>query len=158
MSRSVKSPNQRPQVSFYVADDFREEARGTVTAVGLYTTRSLTLNVAPESVFSKEKPVAIHSLSFLVAMKGFVGQKKLAFSFMSVSRPDEIVSTRTQDHTFKSLDEGVNMIIRGQPFLMHEFGLRSVVVDVGDYREILTFEILRGANPQALSDPSSQPC
>lgn len=142
--RTGKPSSALPQVSVYIADDFREEVRGTVTAVGLHTTRSLMLNVPADAVFNKENPVAIHSLSFLVAMRGFVGTKRLAFSFMMPSRPNELISTRTQMHTFQSENDGVNLIIRGQPFLFHEFGQRSVVVDVGDYREIVPFEILRG--------------
>ena len=105
------------------------------------------MNLAEDVVFSEDNPVVIHSLSFLVAMKGFVGPKKMAFSFMVPSKPNELISTRTQHHTFDSASDGVNMIIRGQPFLFHEFGPRSVVVDVGDHREIVHFEILRRALP-----------
>lgn len=145
--RSVKSESVSPDVSVYIADDFREEVRGTITAVGLHTTRSLTVSVPEDEVFGKDKPVAIHSLSFLVAMKGFVGPKVMSFSFTLPSKPDELISTRSQRHTFNSVNDGVNMIIRGQPFLFHEFGPRSIVVDVGDYREIVHFEILRRALP-----------
>ena len=138
---------ETPEVLLYVADDFREEARGTVTAVGLHSTRSLTLNVATDAVFNKENAIAIHSLSFLIAMRGFFGEKKLAFSFVLPSKPDELLSTRTHLHTFHSVNDGVNMIIRGQPFMFHEFGPQSVVVDVGDYRETFSFEIRRGTAP-----------
>lgn len=145
--RTAKSEAASPEVSVYIADDFREEVRGTITAVGLHTTRSLTVYLPEDEVFGKDKPVAIHSLSFLVAMKGFIGPKIMSFSFTLPSNPDELISTRRQRHTFNSVNDGVNMIIPGQPFLFHEFGPRSVVVDVDDYRQIVHFEILRGKLP-----------
>lgn len=145
--RLVNTPSERPQISLYIADDFREEVRGTVSAVGLHTTRSLTINLAANVAPTIDKPVAIHSLSFLIALKGFLGEKKLSFSFAISSRPGELISTHSQLHTFKSPNEGVNMIIRGQPFLFHEFGQRSVVVGVDDYSESIGFEILRGPPP-----------
>ena len=148
-SRTVKPASEHPQISLYVAEDFREEVGGTVTAVGLHTTRSLTVNVAPDAVFNQEHSIAIPSLSFLVAIRGFIGEKLLSCSFEVPSKPGELISSRKQQHTFKSTNEGVNFIIRGQPFLFHEFGKRWVVVDVGDHREKLEFELLRSSiSPQ----------
>lgn len=145
VAKAFPAPDVPRCVNIFVAEDFREENGNKVSAVGLYTTRAIVLNLPADVTPSDDKPVAIMSLCFLVAIRGFLGPQTLAFSFATLSQPDRILWTRKQVHNFSATTEGVNLIVRGQPFFVGEFGPRLVVVDVGDHRESVRFDILRGA-------------
>ncbi|WP_162575322.1 hypothetical protein [Variovorax sp. PBL-H6] len=143
-ARSRVKASRKPSFRLYIADDFRREADGKVSGIGLYTDLVVVANLLPGAAPpTLEAPLVLHGLAALVTIAGLGGNHSLAVEFKDSlpARPPEIQGDKKVD--FKE-GQTANLILRFQPFVTGGPGLKTIVVKIDDEPHELNFEVRLG--------------
>lgn len=142
--KSVGAPKVRakkavpsPYVKFYLADDFRSESSGKVTAVGLYPDNVIVLNTpanSPEP--SKDRPYGVSSLGLLICIGGSQGTFPVS---ISVGENEPFRKTIELKIGMSS-----NLVLAFRPLLLASLGFKKVKVTVDATVHDFQFEARRG--------------
>ena len=136
----------KPICKLLVADDFRAEASGKVTAVGLFADSVVVVNAPAEAPApTPELPVGIDSLGILVNISGLEGKHRVSLSFGAYARNAAPMTTDALEYDFPSAGSSINLISAFRPLLVQSYGMKTVKVHVDDCEETLQFEVRRGA-------------
>lgn len=136
-------------VSFYVADDVRQELHGKVSLVGLYPDRVVIAQMEDDSPIASDALIGLDSLAFLFNISSLSGKHRIRVSYLDESVP-EPVSSPEQERDFTA-GKSANLIMRFRPFTAKQFGVKNMLVEIDGRTQQLQFEIRRAtAKPIAV--------
>lgn len=155
-SRKKVAPASRPHVRFFLAEDFRQEIGGKVSAIGLYADNVIVLQLPSDLPDpTADTPILIRSLAFLFSISAF-GNASVASVDLNVNGdrkpfmvPRELPAT----------DPGnsVNLLGVMAPCAVTSFGKKTVIVDIGGTEHSFEFEIRRVPSPPTKGTLSEGP-
>lgn len=148
----------KPTVTFYMAEDLRQEVSGLITAIGLYPDRVLLMAVpsdVPEP--TNNQPLALKSLGFLFNVTGL--DKPAPITIEMETNGERSVFMK--EETYGPIDTGRSINLMGllSPCLVRSFGVKTLVVNIGRNEYKFDFEIRRasigtGSQPAATKSPA----
>ena len=143
--KTPKAKATKPLVRLYLADDFRSEIDGKVTAVGLYTDLVVVANMQPGTPPpSPEKPLVIHSLSAMITVAGLEGMHLVSFEYVDETLPKASKGGEPKEVDFAGKLTAGNLVVKFQPFVAGGFGKKRIVVKIDDESSNFEFEIRQG--------------
>lgn len=149
---STHKANDAPSthtVRVSIADDFRQEQGGKMTAIGLYTDDVVVVTVEPDSPEpSEQTPIVVHSLSALITLIGLSPGKHV----IGVEHVDSALKNPPQFGPSREMDlpapgMSATMVVRFQPFVAGSYGTKHLIVTVDNKSTKFAFEIRRGSAP-----------
>lgn len=148
----AKQESIKPKVRLYVADDFRTESTGKVTAVGLFPDRIVVVGNEKKTVApSLQSPHAVDALAFMFTLTGLEGKHKVAIQFhdgvMSGVAPPEA----REVEFIKGRSASFPLIIRGLTYTSLGRKKLSVIIDGERYDK----EYELRAMPEMVPAPSA---
>jgi hypothetical protein len=150
MTTKAPEPSKasKPHLELFLADDVRMELGDKVTAVGLYTDRVVVALIGPDQAGpSREAPLLLNGLSFLVSIRGLVGRHSVRVKYEDP--PVVQVAPPARELVFQSPAESANLVGRFQPFVTTAFGTKSLVVEIDGTDYPLEFEVREGRQATA---------
>lgn len=148
----------KPTVSFYMAEDLRQEASGLITAIGLYPDRVLLMAVpddVPEP--TKTQPLALKSLGFMFNVTGLDKPVSIAIEMEA----DGERSVFMKKATYGPIETGrsINLIGMMSPCLVTSFGVKTLILNIGKNEYKFDFEIRKAligtvSQPTAVKAPA----
>jgi hypothetical protein len=112
-----------------IADEFRQETKNKITALGLYTAQAILLERQPgEENFSLEQrtatlPLALDRLGFLFTTTDIVGKHEIYLQIIAPSGEVLMQSNKTTIEIPEHLREfGHSYVIQSNPFIIPEVG------------------------------------
>ena len=156
-NKSLTKQIDTTEVRFYLAEDFREEKDGKVSAISLFTEPKVLmqmLSTHPDP--APDSPVALHALSFL-----FNVSKAPLGAFVSVELKGPTITQsvfKDQPMPGSSLTDGsANFIMRMTPCIVTALGKRTFTVTVNKREFKFDFSIDRQDSRIPVVNPSSPP-
>lgn len=144
-SRKKTAPAARPNVRFFLAEDFRQEIGGKVSAIGLYADNVVVLQLPPDLAEpTEETPIMIRSLAFLFSVSA-LSQPSLASVDLRVNG-DQKPLMAPRDLPAIEPGNSVNLLGVMAPYVVTSFGEKTVVVDIAGTKYTFKFEIRRVAS------------
>ncbi len=141
--QSKKAQLQRPEVRFYMAEDLRQEVGGKVSAIGLFPDNVVVLPLpisVPEP--TEVAPIFFKSLAFLFNISKLSEEADISVDIeINGVRKTFLEQKR---HPDPGLGRSINMVVIAQPCTIQFFGLRKLIVTVGEEVRTFEFEIRRG--------------
>lgn len=152
-SRKKVRPAARPNVRFFLAEDFRQEVGGKVSAIGLYADNVVVLQLPPDLAEpTAETPIVIRSLAFLFNVSA-LREPSVASVDLHVNGdrqafmvPRELPATEPGN--------SVNLLGVMAPCTVATFGKRTVIVDIAGTEHTFEFEFRRVPSPASKGAPS----
>lgn len=152
-SRKKIAPAARPNVRFFLAEDFRQEIGGKVSAIGLYADNVVVLQLPPDLAEpTTETPIVIRSLAFLFNVSA-LSKASMASVDLHVNGdrkpfmvPRELPATEPGN--------SVNLLGVMAPCVVTSFGKKTVVVDIAGTEHTFEFEFRRVPSPASKGAPS----
>ena len=130
LTKSLLKETDETEVRFYLAEDFREEKDGKVTAISLFTDPNVWLNMpADHPNPTKRNPAGLHSLSFLFNV---TKAPQGALVSIDLKGPDSTKSV-FKDQPMPShspTTKSANFIVRMMPCVITSLGDRTFTVTV----------------------------
>ena len=149
-----KVAQREPQVRFYLSEDIRQEVNGKVTAIGLYPDNVVVMHIPDELPEPTESvPLFIRSLSFLFSIANLSRAAPISVEIESNGKRSPFMASKK--HPSTGPGGSMNMIGVMQPCPITSFGVRELIVRVGDSVHSFTFEIRR-ASLSKISDTPKQ--
>lgn len=146
-SAKVAAPSEAV-VRLYVADDFRPEHGGKVTAVGLFASHVVVVGMRDEDPGpSEQTPVGLEQgVALLIAISGLQGSHRVSASIRDASGGPsvEVFSERTID--FPSPDLTATLVVRLRPLVITSFGTKTVDVQIAGKPHQFAIEFRRGSS------------
>lgn len=147
---AIQNANDAPSthtVRVFIADDFRPERDGKISAIGLYTDDVVVVTVDSDSPEpSDQTPIVVHSLSALVTMIGLGAGKHVVgieYADSALTKPPQFGPPREMDLPESGMS--ATMVVRFQPFVSGSYGFKHLVVTVDGKSTDFEFEIRRGS-------------
>lgn len=145
-NRKISAPAARPIVRFFLAEDFRQEIGGKVSAIGLYPDNVIVLQLPtdlPEP--TPGAPILIRSLAFLFSVSA-LGEDSVASVDLNVNGDRKPFMAPLE---LPATDPGgsVNLLGVMAPCAVTSFGKRTVIVDIRGTEHKFEFEIRRVPSP-----------
>ena len=141
-----------PTVRVFIADDFRQETGGKITAIGLYTDDVVVVTLEPGSPEpSAQTPIIVHNLSALITMAGLAAGKHVVgiqYADSTLVKPPQFGPPREVDVPESRVS--AIMVVRFQPFVTGGYGVKHLVVTVDGESTDFGFELRRGG-PSSLA-------
>lgn len=128
----------------YVAEDFRQETSGKVTAVGLFPDNIIVSNLPAGTPLEVDKPAGIHDVAFMVSVHGIQGDHKVGFEFLDGAMP-KAQPTQAQTVSFPHPKRSNNFTLVMRPFIYSSFGTKRLRMLLDDAPIDLEYEIRRTA-------------
>jgi hypothetical protein len=140
--QSKKAQLQRPEIRFYMAEDLRQEAGGKVSAIGLFPDNVVVLPLpisVPEP--TETVPILVKSLAFLFNFSKLPEATDISvdIEINGVRKP----FIEQKRHPDPGPGRSINMSVMAQPCVIQSFGLRKLIVTVGEEVQEFEFEIRR---------------
>ena len=124
-----------------LAEDLRNEIGGKVTAVGLYADNVVVLQLPAEVPEPTEhEPLLVKSLGFLLCLQGPAGKYAASAELESDGARRPFMQSQT---IILAPGKSVNMVGVLAPCGVASFGLKQVIVKLGDAILAASFEIRR---------------
>jgi hypothetical protein len=139
-----------------LADDFRLEQGGKVTALGLYVDGVIVIHMdegLPDPTL--EAPIAIEGISLLVAVSGLEGEHSIGMGLSGGNKDVPTGPVQEQKVSFESGGHSIQMITKIRPLLIGSLGIKHVLVSIDGTEMLLPFEVRRGVPPGAQSHPAN---
>jgi hypothetical protein len=149
--QSKKAQLQIPEVRFYMAEDVRQEIDGKVSTIGLFPDNVVVLPLpisVPEP--TETAPIFFKSLAFVFNISKLSEEADISvdIEISGVRKP----LLEQKRHPDPGPGRSINMVVIVQPCTIQSFGLRRVIVTVGEEVQTFEFEIRRGV-PEGVETP-----
>jgi hypothetical protein len=152
MAKAVQKANDvsTPIVQLYMAEDFRQEVNGKVSAVGLYPDRTIVFGVpagGPEP--TKEAPMFIKSLGFLLNISNLLSEVEISIDIVG----DGGITPFLTSHRYGPVVPGrsINLIGIMEPCAVTSLGKKVLSVSLGNSKYSFDFEFRR--DPEIAQPP-----
>lgn len=157
LNKSLPKQIDATEVRFYLAEDFREEKDGKISAISLFTEPKVLMQIPSNQPDpTPDSPAALHALSFL-----FNVAKAPLGALVSI---DLKVPTGTQSIINNQLlpspsvtDGSANFIMRMMPCVVTALGKQTFTITVNSRKFEFDFSIERQDRPTSADDTSSPP-
>jgi hypothetical protein len=147
-NRKKAAAAARPIVRFFLAEDFRQEIGGKVSAIGLYADNVIVLQLPPDLPDpTPETPILIRSLAFLFSVSA-LGEASVASVDLNVNGGRKPFMA-LQELPATAPGNSVNLLGVMAPCVVTSFGKKTVIVDVGGTEHSFEFEIRRVPSPRS---------
>lgn len=132
----------QPLVHFYMAEDFRRELNGKLSAIGLYPDHVVVLQL-PESLPdpSPQNPLTIRSLAFAFSVVHLSGDALISIDVES----NGVRSPLVPQDQFAWPGEGhsVNLLAAIEPWVVQQLGVRELVLTLNGAEHRFRYELRR---------------
>lgn len=148
-NRKKSTPTDRPVVRFFLAEDFRQEIGGKVSAIGLYADNVVVLQLAADVPDpTAEAPIMVRSLAFLFSVSALREVLLASVDLQVNGTRQPFMMPRELPRT----DPGnsVNLLGVMAPCIVTSFGKKKVIVDIGTTKHTFEFEIRRVPLPASM--------
>jgi hypothetical protein len=131
-------------IRYFISDDVRQEINGKTSLAGLYADNIIVLNNentdgSTQSI-TKETPLAIDRLSFLINVSDIVGSLEFEFQIIDpTGNPHNEKATIGKIELAKGMS--FNVIVHAAPFTFHIPGIYKLRLYVNGEAHDLSFEI-----------------
>lgn len=130
-TKTLKKQPDPIAVRFYMAEDFREEKDGKVSAICLYTDLNVLLQIPPDLPDpTPENPAALRSLCFLFNIIKAPINSSVSIDLQTPGRKQSVVAS----HALPANDGATNFIIRMDPFIVTELGRQTFTVTINQQK------------------------
>ena len=131
------------EVRFYLAEDFREEKDGKVSAISLFTDQRV-LMLAPPTLPdpTPESPAALHALSFLFNVSKAPLGASVSIDLKGPTGTQSVLKDQ-QIPGPSAADKSANFIMRKAPFIVTALGKRTFTVTVNKRKFTFDFSFDR---------------
>jgi hypothetical protein len=130
-TKSLKKQPGLPVVRFYMAEDFRDEKDGKVSAIGLYADLNVVLQMPTDHPDpTPERPAVVRSLSFLFSITNAPASASISIDLQTPSGTKNVVASQTL------LNNGgaANVVVRMEPCVVTVLGKRTFTVTVNQQK------------------------
>lgn len=131
LTKTLKKQSDSVVVRFYMAEDFREEKDGKVSAICLYTDLNVLLQIPsnhPDP--TPENPAALRSLCFLFNIANAPASASVSIDLKNPNGTHSVVASQT----LPAIAEAANFIVRMDPCIVLGLGKRTFTVTVNQQK------------------------
>jgi hypothetical protein len=152
MPNKLKTKQLDPTVvRFYMAEDFREEKDGKVSAISLYTDATVLLNIPPTHPDpTPENPAALHSMCFLFNVSKAPAGALVSIDLQGPTGTQSLCASQPMPG-MSAADRSANFIIRMTPCVVPNLGTRTFTVTVNKHEFKFDFLFARHNTQVAVS-------
>lgn len=141
-------------VGLFVAEDFRQEIEGRISAVGLFPDRVIVARMLTGTPGSTEdEPIVIASVALLVNLCAPPGKYEVSIDLKYEKTPPVV------HNVVLPVGGSANFIIQIRGFRVVSFGTKRIIARVNGKPHVLEFAVRKGepVEPVAMPDSSSSP-
>ena len=145
------------EVRFYLAEDFREEKDGKVSAISLFTEPRVVMqapSILPDP--GPDSPAALHALSFLFNVSKAPLRATVSIDLQGPTGTQSVLKDQPLPGP-SAAGKSANFIMRSAPFIVTALGKRTFTVTVNKREFKFDFSIDRQESLVPVADTSSHP-
>jgi hypothetical protein len=143
LTKSLTKRIDTTEVRFYLADDFREEKDGKVSAINLFTEPRVVMQapaILPDP--SQDSPAALQALSFLFNVSKAPVGASVSIDLKGPTGTQSVLKDQPLPDP-SAAGESINLIMRRAPFIVTALGTRTFTVTVNKREFKFDFSIDR---------------
>lgn len=145
-------PNE-PVLRFFMADDFRPELSGKITAVGLYLDNVVVIKLPPGTPEpSEEAPIFLENLAFLINVTNLPDPVTLTIEQKIDSKKRHpLISPQVVSP--EGTNTAINIRFASNPCKVVKFGVKTLIVTIDKKEYEFQFEFKKDVSSPADSTP-----